>query len=322
MNKRRRKLTRALLGIAPTAVGFKQREFRAVSEAVRVRLEHAGTSFLDGYHAALDHHSLPDLETELNLISDDWRGFAFEGAAMGLALLDALMPWGCSRITAFLEGPGVPHVYMVHVGVGWVWARVPFGRQKSRGRLDPLLQWLAFDGWGFHEGFFHWRNYAGGKALPARLRGYEIRAFHQGLGRAWWFVNGGDPAWIAEMIAPFPALTQSDLWSGVGLAATYAGELNSEGLTDLRTRAGSFAPQLAQGAAFAAKARERAGNLTEYTSLATRFLCGISATEAARLCDQSLENLPAGGAEPPYETWRCRIQRKFSQQPQPQLVNP
>ena len=149
------------------------------------------------------------------------------------------------------------------------------------------------------------------------LNGYEARAFNQGLGRAWWFVNGGNPALIAEMITPFAPLTQADMWSGVGLAATYAGMLDAQGLTELRMRAGDYAASLAQGAAFAAKARERAGNLTEYTGHATQLLCGLTAVEAARLCDQTLENLRAVGKEPPYETWRRRIQHEFTPQLQP-----
>jgi hypothetical protein len=312
MKMGRRNMRRALLGISPAAVEFAHRGFRTFSEPLRLRLEGAGRTFLGGYHAALEQESLPDLERELNRVEAEWRGFAYEGAAMGLALLDALTPWGGSRWAGFVQGPASAHVYMAHVGVGWVWARVPFGRQKLHARLDPLLAWLAFDGWGFHEGFFHWRKYADGKAPPAGLKGYEPRAFNQGLGRAWWFVNGGNPAWIAETIARFPSQAKGDMWSGVGLAATCAGMLDADGLAELRTRAGSFAAQVAQGAAFAAKARQRAGNLTEYTGLATDVLCGMTAVEAARLCDQTLENLPATSAEPAYETWRRRIQREFA----------
>ena len=81
---------------------------------------------------------------------------------------------------------------MVHVGVGWVWARVPFGFRRRQRRLDPLLGWLAFDGWGFHEGFFHWPKYIAGQPAPKKLKGYERRVFDQGLGRSFWFVNGGN----------------------------------------------------------------------------------------------------------------------------------
>jgi hypothetical protein len=75
--------------------------------------------------------------------------------------------------------------------------------------------------------------------------------------------------------------------------------------------AGSSWPQLAQGAAFAAKARQRAGNLTPYTELAAKVLCGLSAADAARLCDTTLEDLPANATQPAFEIWRQRIQQHF-----------
>jgi hypothetical protein len=143
--------------------------------------------------------------------------------------------------------------------------------------------------------------------------GFKRRAFDQGLGRSFWFVNGGNPAWIEKTISLFPKERRRDLWSGIGLAAVYAGGVEARALEELLRAADEFRPELAQGACFAAKARERAGNLTEYTETATQALCGVSAVEAARLTDSTLENLPAIGnaGEPGYEVWRRRIQGRF-----------
>jgi hypothetical protein len=69
---------------------------------------------------------------------------------------------------------------------------------------------------------------------------------------------------------------------------------------------------LAQGAAFAAKARQRAGNPTAHTELACQVLCGMSAGKAAELTDSSLRDLPPDGAQPAYEHWRQRIQSYFA----------
>jgi hypothetical protein len=304
-------ILRGLFGLPLKETRVEQRGFRVVTDEMRARLEQVGEIFLDGYHAALKPRTLPALAAWLNSTDAELRGFAFEGAAMGLALLDTLTPWRPNRVTSFLSGDGNAHAYMVHVGVGWVWARFPFGFRRFRRRLDPLLSWLAFDGWGFHEGFFHWPKYAAGKPPPRRLAGYEKRAFDQGLGRSWWFVNGGNPELIARTIAELPAERRPDMWSGVGLAATYAGLASESVLHTLRDLAGLAWPQLAQGAAFAAKARQRAGNLTPYTDLAAKVLCELSATDAARLCDTTLENLPAKAIQPPYEIWRQRMQQYF-----------
>jgi hypothetical protein len=323
---------------------------------MRKRVERVGAVFTLGYHSALEIPRLEDLIEKLEGVELEWRGFAYEGAAMGLALLDHLTPWQPSRIAEFLKGAGDRHAYMLHVGVGWVWARLPFFVSRRERGLDPLLRWLAFDGWGFHEGFFHWPDYVAGRRWPRKIRttgprdhgtmdqavgdkvttlkgynvkdgaretgqggvatvvpGYEMRAFDQGLGRSFWFVNGGNPAWIEKTMDVFPEERRRDLWSGIGLAAVYAGEVEETTLEELVQVADGFRPELAQGACFAAKARERAGNLTEYTEMAAQVLCGMSAVEAARLTDSTLENLPAIGnaGEPGYEVWRKRIRGRF-----------
>ena len=285
---------------------------------MRARLEQVGSAFVRGYHAALEEPETPALAGRLKELPSEFRGFAFEGAGMALALLDWLTPWRRDRFAAFLRTAGDGHAYMVHVGAGWVWARLPVNVPRAMERLDPLLRWLALDGFGFHEAFFKWPSYLNNGAPPKRLTGYAARAFDQGFGRCLWFVDGGNVGLIPRTIAGFAAARQADLWSGLGLAVTYAGEATAEGLSHLRDSAGPCQPQLAQGSVFAAKARQRAGNLTAYTDRATRVFCGLSANEAAQVADASLENLPRDGAEPAYEIWRQRIQAHF--QPSRSLV--
>ena len=75
-----------------------------------------------------------------------------------------------------------------------------------------------------------------------------------------------------------------------------------------------FHPQLAQGAAFAAKARQRAGNLTDYTDLATKILCGLlPPNDAARAHRRRRwKTFPTDSRTlPGYEIWRRRIQNHF-----------
>jgi hypothetical protein len=308
-----RAMRRRVFALEAEETTYLRRGFRGATEDMQRRLEQIGVAFLGGYHAVLEHDTQTNLATTLNLVETELSGFAFEGAAMGLALLDFMTPWHRARISEFLRGAGDAHAYMVHVGAGWLWARLPINVHRARQRLDPVLGWLAFDGWGFHEGFFHWPKYITGQQQPKRLKGYEWRVFDQGLGRSLWFVNGGNVELLARTISDFSPDRRGDLWSGVGLAATYAGIISETSLDELREKSGSFQPQLAQGAAFAAKARQRAGNLTDYTSLATKTLCGITAADAARLTDEALENLPADSDVPGYEIWRCRIHNYFAQ---------
>jgi hypothetical protein len=306
-------LRRRLFGLPTVDTTYVQRGFRGATAEMRARLDQIGAAFLGGYHAALEQDEPADLAAALNAAEPDLCGFAFEGAAMGLALLDFLTPWRRTRTREFLRGAGHAHAYMVHVGAGWAWARLPVNLHRAGERLDPVLAWLAFDGWGFHEGFFHWPKYIDGRPLPEKLKGFERRVFDQGFGRSLWFVNGANIELIAQTIANFSPARQADLWSGIGLAATYAGIISEAALDQLREKSAPFRPQLAQGAAFAAKARQRAGNRTDYTNRAAKILCGLSADEAARLTDEALENLPASSDIPAYEIWRRRIQNHFAQ---------
>jgi hypothetical protein len=304
-----------LLGIPLREATFAQRGFKDGAGEARERLEEIGRTFLRGYHAALVEENPATLGPRLDEVERDVRGFAFEGAAMGLALLDALTPWKRTRWRCFLAGPGAAHLYMVHVGMGWALARVPWlGWRLERylARLDPLLRWLAVDGYGFHEGYFHWPRSVEGQKVPKHLSGYARRVFDQGLGRSLWFVNGADVERIPAVISRFPPARQADLWSGVGLACSYAGGVGRGALEALRRASGSWQPQLAQGAAFAAKARQRAGNSAAHTELACHVIGDMSSDTAARLTDLALQELPAGGEQPSYELWRQRIQAQFA----------
>jgi hypothetical protein len=302
---------RFILSIPLEETTFARRGFRASTSSVQHRLEKIGRVFVQGYHTALDENEPAALGSRLNTIEPEFRGFAFEGAAMGLALLDHLTPWKKSHLQLFLAGPGTAHTYMVHVGVGWALARVPWLRrnvEKPLANLDPLLRWLAIDGYGFHEGYFHWHKYIKGEPHPHRLKGYARRAFDQGLGRSLWFVDGADVKRIPITIAGFPEQRRADLWSGVGLACAYAGDVERADMESLKSSAQAYRFHLAQGVAFAAKARQRAGNETAHMDRACQILCGLTANEAAEVTDIALRDLSDDEESPAYELWRQRIQ--------------
>ena len=115
---------RRFLGLSPAEASFARRGFLNVEDVARQRLERIGVTFLSGYHAALEETEIVSLARRLNSVETDLRGFAFEGAAMGLALLDCFTPWRKDRWRTFTESLGQPHIYMMHVGLGWALARL------------------------------------------------------------------------------------------------------------------------------------------------------------------------------------------------------
>ncbi|MBL8473248.1 MAG: DUF1702 family protein [Rhodocyclaceae bacterium] len=305
-------LVRSVLGISPVEASPVRRGFH--TGAAAGQLEEVGRAFVAGYNAALAEPDLPALQSRLERMAPGLQGFAYEGAAMAFALLDLFTPWRAERWRKLHAGPGAPHSYMLHVGAGWALARLPVGIDKYLARFDPLLRWLVLDGYGFHEGYFHAPDSIAAQRLPARLRDYARHAFDQGLGRSLWFVCGAEPARLTAAIRAFAVARQGDLWSGVGLAATYAGGADAEALRALARAAGEHSGELAQGACFAAKARLRAGNPVPHNELACRLLAGLGLHDAAGLTDICLAGLQdADAATPAYEIWRRRIRERVAQ---------
>jgi hypothetical protein len=308
----RRRIARRLFAIAPGETSFERRGFRWDSETVRQRLEGVAGRFVEGYHTALEEVSAEDLAARLGAVPAEVSGFAYEGAGMALALLDTLTPWRRDRLDAFLRGPAAPHNYLVHVGAGWILARLLLSPERLLARLDPLLGWLALDGYGFHEAFFHPARTVARHEVPAKVRGYARRVFDQGIGRGLWFVEGAGPQRLKTTISSFPADRQGDIWSGTGLACAYAGGRDRAAVEEIRKHAGEHAPQLAQGIAFAAEARRRAGNPAPQTGLACEVVWGLDAAQVADLAVRAGEGLRADGEEPSYEVWRRRIREQFT----------
>lgn len=302
-----------LFGLSHGEVRFARRGFPADVPGIRERLERAGGAFVDGYNIALRHRDAPGaLSASLLALDHDLHGFAHEGAAMSLAILDQLAPWSRSRWREFLDA-NPRHRYLILVGGGWAMARL-FRRGVPRfARGADATSWpLLYDGYGFHQAFFRPAKYVRARRQPP-LAGYAAKAFDQGVGRSLWFVEGASAARIAATIGSFEPARRGDLWSGAGLACAYAGGLDRAGVAELRERAGAHADDLAQGVAFAATARVEAGNATAATELACEVLWSATPGGVADFVDEDLRQAAADGeGEVRYEAWRRRIRRRFA----------
>lgn len=298
----------------PSAVRLEVRGFHRKDEAAQELLERIGLSFLGGFAVAAEARAAMEVEQRLADVPRQFRGFAYEGAAMALALLDAMPVRKGRRVKRFLAGPGDAQVYIAHCGIGWGLARLPRFCWSRVSVTDPLLRWLVLDGYGFHQAYFHTRRYVYQRYQDDRFpwpadgpRWYANRSIDQGIGRALWFVGGADPEVVTRIVERFPDQRRSDLYAGVGLAATYAGGVHEDELRALWRRSGEYRPQLAQGSAFAATARVRAGLVVPHTELATRVLCGLTPAEAADVCERAKPEPPGATDVPAYEVWRQRV---------------
>ncbi|SFT36009.1 Protein of unknown function [Actinopolyspora lacussalsi subsp. righensis] len=318
MGKGWRTLRRRMLTPHVSATSLEVRGFHKKDPDSCELLETVGKEFLSGYGDAVEVNSTAELKKRLEEVPEQFRGFAYEGAAMGYTVLDGLPVGGRRHLAEFLAGVGERHVYTAYVGIGWAMARLPRFRWPRVDTFDPLLRWLVLDGYGFHQAYFHTRRYVyeqfrNDKLFwPARGTGsYQNRAVDQGIGRAMWFVGGTDAERVATMIEKFPVSRRSDLYGGAGLAAAYAGGASEEELRRFRERAGEHRAQVAQGAAFAAEARLHGGVMVPDTELAVEVLCGTTTERAASLTREVRPGRSDVGDSPAYEIWRRRIADEF-----------
>ncbi|SDH49492.1 Protein of unknown function [Actinokineospora alba] len=307
-----------------SAVTFAERGFPGAGVPATERLEAIPQAVVCGFEWGIAGRDLWDVERRLELVEPEQRGFAYEGAAMAFAIRDAMAGGSGKRTRELLLGPGAPHVLLTYIGIGFAMARLPRPLWRkiipdlTGSPYYPTMSWLAVDGYGFDLAYFHTSRYVDEQRVPPTYPWegspeYFPRAVDQGIGRALWFINGADPAAVAAAVDRFAEERRADLWSGVGLAATFAGGCSAEGLARLRELAGEHRPQLGVGVVFAIKAREFAGHVPEHSALAAEHLAGVSVADAVAIADRT-ESEPGdtGDTVPLYEQWRSRIRAHFA----------
>jgi len=315
-------LRRLVLTPALADVTFQKRRFPVVPTGATRRLEAIPQAVICGFEWGIDARDQWEVERRLELVEPEMRGFAYEGAAMAFTVLDAMTPGRRRRARDLLRGPGLPHTFLAYIGIGFAMARLPRPLWKSvlpdltGTPYYPTMSWLAVDGYGFDRAYFETDRWVTRQerlsAYPWQGRpDYFPRAVDQGIGRALWFIHGGQAPDVSVAVGRFAAGRRADLWSGVGLAATFAGGCDAEGLGVLRRAAGPHRAHLAQGAVFAAKARAFSGYVPVHTEVAVAALADLSVATAAALADDVAVGGLLSATDPDYEVWRLKIRHHF-----------
>jgi enediyne biosynthesis protein E2 len=315
--------------IAPpmSLTSFAVRGFRLDSPG-RAKMEESARQFGLGFELAIEQKGNDAIAERLELLEWEYRGFAYEGATMALTLRDVMSPApGNKNVDSFAGhgGPADHQVFMVYIGIGFALARLPkflWRRAIPTQSVLPehrALNWMILDGYSFHEAFFKTQKWVHEQyvspPVPWKWKGshdWVLKAMDHGIGRAMWFINGGDSEQLANMINKFDPARRSDLWSGAALAATYAGGVDEEGLSEFAKRSSEYRREVAQGAVFALKQRVMSNLITPHTELASQIFCERSPEEAASITDWAATDLPDTNTVPAYEIFRQRIQSKFS----------
>src|SRR5262245_44560426 len=314
-------LRRMMLTPKLRAVSFAERGFPGADSPSATRLEAVPQSVICGFEWGIEHRTLWDVERRLETVAPELRGFAYEGAAMAYTVRDAMAGGRGvkpgSRTRALLDGPGEPHIFLTYIGIGFAMARLPRPLWRTvlpelpNSPYHPTMSWLAVDGYGFDRAYFDTRRIVDEQRIPkpypwAGAPDYFPRAVDQGIGRALWFIHGARVDEVADAVGRFAPHRQADLWSGVGLAATFAGGASRTELVRLRSSCGAYVPEVALGSVFAVKARTYAGHLPDHSEIAAEALTGLDVGVLVGLADSTAVEPDATGpgGSPAYELWR------------------
>jgi len=299
-------------------VSFGGRGFPGPATDATQRLEAIPQSVICGFEWGIDARSQWEVERRLSLLDPELQGFGYEGATMAFTILDSMAGGRGHKTRDLLTGPGEKHIFLAYIGIGFAMARLPRPLWKkivpdlTGSPYYPTMSWLAVDGYGFDRAYFDTKRWVDEQHVPASYpwegsREYFPRAVDQGIGRALWFIHGGRVEDVAAAVRRFASQRHPDLWSGVGLAAAFAGGSDADGLAGLRQEAAEHQAELGQGVVFAVKARSYAGLVPAHTQLAAGALAGLSVEDAVALADDSAVTESASPQEPAYELWRERV---------------
>lgn len=267
-----------------TEIAFGMVNIGSRSSESAVRLDGIVALALGAYQVALKDDGTA-LDAHLQTVEPDFVGFAVEGAAMGLTVLDHREPQDSARLDSFFSGAWSRFSLLMYAGTGLGLAEIGESVLAWVERRNKLEAGFAIDGYAFHLALGAPAEYLDGRQPPSEFQGAAARSFDHGLARSTWFTCAAEPPAVANAIARFPEDRRSDVWSGIGLAATYAGGLDADGLAALRLASGHHAAALAGGSALAGYLRVLASNVVPGNERATEALAGVSPAEATDLVE-------------------------------------
>lgn len=250
-----------IFGLPLSEANFKVRGFKEGTEA-QPRLELVAKTVVNGYNVAVENGLNDDLKAITKTLDKELVGFFNEGVGMGLYTLDLFSLTNKKRFWDFIKGTGSKHEYMAYIGAGLACGVFKRPFEKFMDKACPMSGCLVLDGIGFYYAMFKTKRTLDRKFVPKIVQNnsfYQER-YDNGIGRAVWFYAAGEPERIAHTIQGFRPERRGAIWSGIGLAATYAGGVNHDKLLFLKELADEHEIMLAQGSFLATHTRHRAGN--------------------------------------------------------------
>ncbi|MCH8241642.1 MAG: DUF1702 family protein [Planctomycetes bacterium] len=278
------------------------------TDAERVNSILAG--FAGGFNAMIREPSTTACHDYCDSLPVFNRPFAEEGVAMGYTLRH-LFRFDPKDFEDQLVKQRPEYRYLYYVGLGF-WSGMqkhsPEKVARIAGGLDPLHQFLVYDGYGFKTAFFDYRSKPESLRTLDRLKGYGRNAAYQGVGRAFWFLYRDEHNAMIRHMTQFGEFA-ADAAAGAGLASVFVNPERLEVAQALgRRMPESWQPHFQLGMCFALKARS-INHLDQFDLDMSRAAPAVrdAAYASIRECDRMELQIRSDGKEDGYRRWRSRV---------------
>ena len=239
------------------------------------------------------------------------QSVAVEGVAMAVAWMQR-----ATRSDRTWEGLSAAlddeHAVGLALGLGWALSWLGASPDAEMVGLPPLVRWRVVDGYGFRDGLVAPRRHVLRTMAPKQIEGFGQAVWRQGLGRSLWYTTRGDVGEVRDVVNAFPSPVRPELWTGVGVAATWIGCSSQPPMARLRTAAGHDAHWLALGAALAARTARDSGSLTARQAAPCRALADGTPEELAIVTDRAEAALPLEADTPLFQRWKDDIASRLA----------
>lgn len=307
-------LFKKIFGLPLSEVEFGTRGFYPdANSSTKEKLELSAKSVVQGYNIALQEGYSLALINQISMIENELQGFFCEGVGMGLFVKDRFSIRNTSHFDKFLQKEGRLHSYMAYIGAGLAIGVFKLPYENFLATLNPFYSNLVFDGIGFQHAYFKTAKYVNEQRYPEKAINDAVmrERYFAGVGRALWFISGGNDTEAVRLVTLYPEKVRAHIWSGLGLACTYAGGVDATTLSALKLASGKYRKEFITGCLIAVHTRVRAKNLADHNSLAAHVIADKEVAHISAVSTQTKQDLDGRAlldSHPTWGIWMTRLQ--------------